>query len=226
MRTKFGLHATPMDINTAINIAELSLQSCKTTAQLKKQRALLDNRDIRDKINKGLSKAHELKAAMNKEERIRVPETDKFDDDNITADQPAKTQKQLLNKRKLVAKSYNQSTFTNVRVGIHGKELPKFFMDVQSDYCDQAIDKEPGQKIVDWWKQRPDSYTINPTNTSQRDMKATQKFWAARDEIYLADKKEGQPPIGAFKDSYTAKPKRDDNLMNWTKPTEKLGPDE
>ena len=35
--------------------------------------------------------AHELKAAMNKEERIRVPETDKFDDDNVAADQPVKT---------------------------------------------------------------------------------------------------------------------------------------
>ena len=57
-------------------------------------------------------------------------------------------------------------------------------------------------------------------------MKATQKFWAAKDEIYLADKKESQPPMGAFKNSYTAKAKRDDNLMNWTKPNEKLGPDE
>ena len=57
-------------------------------------------------------------------------------------------------------------------------------------------------------------------------MKATQKFWAAKDEIYLADKKDAQPPVGAFKNSYTAKAKRDDNLMNWTKPNEKPGPDE
>ena len=88
------------------------------------------------------------------------------------------------------------------------------------------MDSELGQKVVDWWKQRPGSYVEKPTNTSQRNMRATQKFWAPRDAIYLADKSDSPPPVDAFKNVYSAKAKRDDNLMNWTKPTQKPAPDE
>lgn len=167
-----------------------------------------------------------MQAAIDKQERFRVPETDKYDDDNVAIDQQPSTQKQLFNKRKLIAKKHNQQTFSNMRVGIHGQPLPQFFMKVQSDYCDQPVGPEQAQKVVDWWKQRPGSYVEKPSNTSQRNLQATQKFWAPKDAIYLADKSDSPAPVDAFKNVYSAKAKRDDNLMNWTKPTEKPAPDE
>ena len=58
---------------------------------MKKERAQLDNKDIREKISKGLSRAKELQSTKDKEERARVPETDKFDHDNVAVDQQART---------------------------------------------------------------------------------------------------------------------------------------
>ena len=46
----------------------------------------MDNKDIREKISKGLSRAKELQSKKDKEERTRVPETETFDQDNVAVD--------------------------------------------------------------------------------------------------------------------------------------------
>ena len=140
-----------------------------------------------------------------------MTETDLYDDDNMTAEAKPKTQKQLISKRKLVAKLHNQATFSNVKVGIHGKTLPTFFADPKNDYSDQLADRDSSaNKTVDWWKSRPNVYNSKPSNVSQREMQQNQRYWAKPDEIYLADKKLTAPPPDTFKQIYSAKAKNTD----------------
>ena len=91
-----GMKAEPTDINRKVNIRDLTDEVADpvyTTAALKKQRTLIDNKDIRAKTSQGQQKRLELQAKIDAEERVRVPETDLYDDDNVTAESKPKTQK-------------------------------------------------------------------------------------------------------------------------------------
>lgn len=91
-RLEMGMKPKPAFISEPIDV-RTSNDKPNTTLHLRMQRTFIDNHDIRSKMANGQVKAKEVQKKKDAGERVRVPETDKFDGDNVTAEGSAKTSK-------------------------------------------------------------------------------------------------------------------------------------
>ena len=95
----------------------------------------------------------------------------------------------IKDRRKQEGIDYNMKTFGRVSIGVHGKELPKFYQSATQQ----------------WWKLHP-TYSESPAHTSQLRMTQERKFWAKNDKVLLADVGEVEAPLDPFKETHVKMP--------------------
>lgn len=81
-----GMNSEPALVSEPIDIYKLTKQKSTTTENMKKQRSVVDNKDIRSKTIEGQLKTKEENAKRDANERVRVPETSDGDSDNVGPD--------------------------------------------------------------------------------------------------------------------------------------------
>ena len=87
---------------------------------------------------------------------------------------------------------YNMKTFGKVAIGVHGKELPKFY--------DNDDAKE-------WWKKNR-NYQENPTNKSAKVLLQERKFWGKQEPYVISDTHNSEGPKDPFKSLHVKQQRR------------------
>ena len=101
--------------------------------------------------------------------------------------QKGKTFSDVRHQIRLETNRSNMEKFSNVVIGIHGQELPKF-----EEHCPEYYRERPG-------------FVPKPATSSSIELLQSRKFWAPPDPYKTTDKDEEMPPQDPFKTTHVRK---------------------
>lgn len=174
IRAKVGLSPLPKDINERIDpsLQYIPIPRYRSKSQMRtlKQADILQ--DLESKQNRSF---------LTSDQRLQQREEDLI----LPADTaPGKTYSEVKERLRKEANEHNQEVFGTVKVGIHGKDLPKF-----------------SEEIEEYWKEAK-GYVEQPQIRSRLELEQRKKYWAPRDIYRLADTDTSPAPPDPFKSTH------------------------